>query len=252
MRTLDFNPPINPGAGTPDARRRYLYEQGPRFAATFEQCVATCPDKSAAVLDVGRSKLSSLLLGYYDQVTTLGLDLDITQNYAHAAGWEPPEGKDYGGHIVLDLNAIPTDRRSRIEQRFDLIVFAEVIEHLYIAPEMALAQLHKLLKSDGVILCTTPNAVSLPKRLKLLFGYNPFERLRADLTNPGHIREYTRAELAELGHRAGLAVVMHRYLNYRAVSSSGGLRFMARFGSRTLSLTCPCFRDFQMIVFRPR
>jgi len=247
-----FEPSSNPGAGTSEARQRYLSEQGPRFAATLKHCIALCTDRNAAVLDVGRSRLSSLLFGHYDQVTTLGLNLDVTRNYAHSVGWEPPQGKDYGGHIVRDLNTTPPGPGPQIDRRFDLIVFAEVIEHLYAAPEAALAQLRDLLKSDGLILCTTPNASSLAKRVKLLFGHNPFELLRGDLNNPGHIREYTRAELVDLGRLAGLGVVMHRYLNYPAHSRGPVVKSIARSVSRTLSLTCPSLCDYQMIVFRLR
>ena len=87
--------------------------------------------------------------------------------------------------------------------------------------------------------------------MKLLFGHNPFERLRGDLDNPGHIREYTRSELAELGRLAGLEVVMHRYLNYRVPRRPSSVKNLARCVGRTLSRTCPSISDFQMIVFRP-
>jgi len=242
----------NPGAGTPEARQRYVQDHAPRFSATVEQCVALRPAKSASVLDIGRSRLSAALLGYYDQISTLGLNLDVTQNYAHSAGWEPPPGKHYAGHIVCDLNAIAPQCLLQVEKRFDLVVFAEVIEHLYAAPETVLAWLRELLKSDGLILCTTPNAASLPKRVKLLFGRNPFERLRGDLNNPGHIREYTRAELFELGRLAGLDVVMHRYLSYQTPRRGPSVRAAAKLLSQTLSGPCPSLSDFQMIVFRPR
>ena len=242
----------NPGAGTPEARQRYVEDHAPRFSATVEQCVALRPDKSASVLDIGRSRLSAALLGYYDQISTLGLDLDVTQAYAHSAGWEPPPGKHYARHIVCDLNVIATPCVSQVEERFDLIVFAEVIEHLYVAPETVLAGLRELLKPDGLILCTTPNAASLPKRLKLLFGLNPFERLRGDLNNPGHIREYTRTELFELGRLAGLEVVMHRYLNYQTPRHQRSVRTAAKLLSQTLCRPLPSLSDFQMIGFRAR
>src|SRR5689334_12075127 len=93
-----FDPLSNPGAGTVEARRRYLDEQAPRFHATIERCLALRPDKNAVVLDVGRSKLSSALLEHYDRVATLGLSLDLTRHYAHSEGWDPPTGKSYAAH----------------------------------------------------------------------------------------------------------------------------------------------------------
>ena len=246
-----FDSPPNPGAGTEGARQRYVHDHAPRFSETVKLCIALRPDTSTAILDVGRSNLSASLLGYYDRIATLGLPLHVTQNYAHSGGWDPPPGKHYAGHIVCDLNTIPMHSVPEVDQRFDLIVFAEVLEHLYVSPEAALAWLRHLLKSDGFILCTTPNASSLAKRIKLLFGHNPFERLRGDVNNPGHIREYTRAELFELGRLAGLGVTMHRYVNY-PTPRRRSVKFTAKSLSRSLCRSCPSLSDFQMVVFRPR
>ena len=58
----------------------------------------------------------------------------------------------------------------------------------------------------GVLVVQTPNAVSLPRRLAMLGGRNPYELIREDATNPGHFREYTAAELRRYAAVAGLAV----------------------------------------------
>lgn len=106
----------------------------------------------------------------------------------------------------LDLNdAInPGVARAVCDQRYDLIVFMEVLEHLYTAPQQVLGYLASLLNERGVLLLTTPNAAWLKHRLKLLRGKNPFEMLRTDRSAMGHIREYTRHELAAILAQAGL------------------------------------------------
>ena len=78
---------------------------------------------------------------------------------------------------------------------YDLIVFMEVLEHLYTPPDLVLRYLSSLLSAGGVIVVTTPNAAWLKNRLKMLRGRNPFETLRANPSDMGHIREYTAAEL---------------------------------------------------------
>lgn len=244
---FNFTPYPEPGAGTAHGRRRYFSEQADRIAETVRLCIQICPDPEAVVLDVGRSCLSSCLLSYYAAVTTLGRPLEIAKEYAHTTDWEPPAGKIYAGHIDCDLNRIPTRASAEGLSRFDLIVFAEVIEHLFAAPYAALAWLRYLLGDGGVILCTTPNAASLLRRLKLLLGRNPSEPLRYDLNNPGHIHEYTKKELYELGRLAGLEVVMHRYVDYRKFRGSGVRRAIGWLVSRIV----PSFAPDQIVLYRP-
>src|SRR5205814_4790582 len=118
-------------------------------------------------------------------------------------------------HIVCDLNrscdaaSWPGDK-----SRFDLIVFAETIEHLHTPPEFALMMLGSLLKPGGLLLVTTPNAAGLSRRIRLLFGYHPYEKIRYFSHNPGHFREYTRREMIEMGQTAGLEVRECRTINF--------------------------------------
>jgi hypothetical protein len=83
---------------------------------------------------------------------------------------------------------------------------AEVLEHLYTAPRLVLDFVRRLLVAGGCLVLQTPNAASLPKRLKLLFGRNPFEMIRTDPQNPGHFREYTRKELQSLAAISGFRI----------------------------------------------
>lgn len=87
---------------------------------------------------------------------------------------------------------------------YDLIVFMEVLEHLYTPPALVLRDLATRLAPGGFLFVTTPNAAWLKNRLKLLRGRNPFELLRPDPRDMGHIREYTRAELEAAIAAAGL------------------------------------------------
>lgn len=180
-----------------------------RFQYVMDLCKELKPESSCSVLDVGRSNLSSELASYYRRVVTLGFPLSdfAHERIASSAKAEP------AAHIVFDLNdsgkaGIP------IAESFDLIVFAETIEHLNTPPEIALYSLGKLLKPTGFLICQTPNAVALERRYHLLLGRNPFERIRSNPLNPGHFREYTQAELSDLGKAAGLHVVRHEFVDY--------------------------------------
>ena len=96
------------------------------------------------------------------------------------------------------------------------MVAAEVIEHVHTAPELVFRCLATLLRPDGRLIVQTPNAAALPHRVELLFGRNPFERIRLDPADPGHYREYTVDELLAIGRRAGLEVVDWTVQNYFA------------------------------------
>ncbi len=202
-----------------DDRPNYFNYHRMRFIYVMDTCIAICPDRSAEVLDIGFSHLSGLLLTYYRSVTTLGfpVDEDTQRDIRATTG----AADDFAGHILYDLNDAQTLKAIATDRRFDIIVFGEVIEHLHTAPEIVLHALRQLLKPGGHIVCQTPNATAIHKRLKLLLGMNPYERIRFDPTNPGHFREYTKAELIEAGATAGLATVRHEYKDYFGIS--GGL-----------------------------
>jgi 2-polyprenyl-3-methyl-5-hydroxy-6-metoxy-1,4-benzoquinol methylase len=231
------------------AKHDYLNFHARRFEYTLRQCLRLKPAPDTRVLDIGRSHLSRLLLSHYKQVVTLGLPPADHEPFGHEAEpREDPEKRDFAGHLAFDLNESRYHERPLSPLRFDLIVFAEVLEHLYTAPELVLHHLLGYLAEGGLILCQTPNAAALHKRLLLLVGKNPYERLRIDLDNPGHFREYTRQELVEIGEKAGLKVAEHEYVDYYAAPSGWTLRLAVHL-LRLLGLVFPAFLRAQTLVF---
>ena len=196
-----------------DANPAYAAFHRPRFMFLIDvlrDCGAT---KSSRILDIGASQLTSLIAAEVGaQVESMGLEreADAKKNVHHQ----------------FDLNALqdPAQRRADVGP-YDVIVFAEVIEHLYTAPELVLPYLRDLLVPGGVLLLQTPNAVSLRKRAKLLLGVNPFERIRPERDNPGHFREYTASELKDLLAGAGFSidqVWMKHYFDVRYARHNRG------------------------------
>ena len=220
-----------------------------RFRQTFAKVIGRNSDRRAKVLDVGRSHFSRLLLEYYDTVATLGYPLDVTEPTQLSEGWEPPVGKHYSAHIACDLNA-PDDTAADPQPEYDLVILAEVVEHLFLAPEIALRHLKKYLKPSGLMVCTTPNAASITKRLKLLAGRNPFERLVTNRFLLNHIREYTRSELVEIGSTCGLETVRHDYLEF-VVPVRSIVLSAAHAVTRAAARVVPSFSRDQLIVYRP-
>ena len=192
-----------------DSRQKYAELHRERFADILRLCRSEVPRPQARVLDVGRSELTAHLLSFYRNVQTLGLAASIDDG-GHR------EITSLGGvpHIIFDL--LESYDLSAWPQcgPFDLIVFSEVIEHLSVAPEFVLGCLGSLLADGGVLICTTPNAANIGKRLRLLLGRNPYERLRLYPRNPGRFREYTQTELCNIAGSIGLRWKSRCYCNW--------------------------------------
>jgi SAM-dependent methyltransferase len=156
----------------------------------------------ARVLDIGLSPLTRILPLRFPRITqsTLGYE---DRRYAM-----PGERT----HFHCDLND-PQFPWTTVGT-FDVIILAEVIEHLYTPPQRILRSLRTLLEPGGYLVIQTPNAASLVKRIKILCGENPYEMIREDPYNPGHFREYTIRELRALARTADFGVSSVSTANY--------------------------------------
>lgn len=116
--------------------------------------------------------------------------------------------------LEFDLNDADLPEGRPALGGYELIVMAEVLEHLHMPPSVVLGWIGSLLKPGGRLVVQTPNAVTLPHRLRMLAGRNPYGQLSANRASPGHIREYTTKELAAAGKALGLEVEQLSTANY--------------------------------------
>lgn len=191
--------------------RGYVAYHAPRYAYLLRLLGRLGAGPSSTVLDIGPSRLTSLIGERFScRVDSLGFGVDQEEHEIHG-----------GRHFGFDLNAAQDEAGWRRDlPRYDFVVLAEVLEHLHTAPQRVLAFVSTLLADGGALVLQTPNAASLPKRIKLLLGRNPYEMIRGEPLNPGHFREYTVRELESLVAGAGLPVE----------SCSTAFYFDARFG----------------------
>jgi hypothetical protein len=197
-------------AGLLDAEaRRYVDYHATRYARLLEavQGLASrrAPKDPLQVLDVGPNVQTGLLRAIQPQaiVDTLG--------FANPA--VPP--REHEHHVAFDLNH--SSERARwpvLARQYDVVVLAEVVEHLRIPPSMVLELLGGQLRRPGFIILQTPNAAALHKRLALLLGRNPVEAPRVSQENPGHFHEYTVRELRDQVIAGGLTIDWLRAENY--------------------------------------
>lgn len=197
FRDLDLNP----------EEKTYLNFHAERLAYTVGLVQEFCAlNNVSRILDVGPHFLTTAVKrSIFPEVSVMSIGYQNDHLFPPALS---------AGHIHYDLNdsgtkPIPTN------EKFDLIIFAETIEHLHTSPTKVLWELRKLLKGDnGGILIQTPNAVSWDHRKRMLKGENPFELIRPNALDPGHFREYTLEELVAYGREIGFKVWGADYCDY--------------------------------------
>ncbi len=201
----------------------YAKNHKKRFHITLDICKKYVPDRNSRVLDIGRSNLTVLLSNYYNNVSSLGFNIKEDDG-GHRENIEIRNVP----HIVYNLNESKNITSwPDYPENFDLIVFCETLEHIYTAPEYILLMFKYLLKPRGLIILTTPNAVSFHKRIILLRGKNPAERIRFYDLNPGDYRQYIRNEIINIAKNCELRIVECRNINFYS-SKYIAIRFLQR------------------------
>jgi 2-polyprenyl-3-methyl-5-hydroxy-6-metoxy-1,4-benzoquinol methylase len=183
-------------------RNAYVGYAAPRYSVLLSLLDRLLQDRDKTVLDIGRTFLSELVASRLARpVTTLGFGSDAATSI--------------GMHYEFDLNDAQEEVRWRRDiAPHDVVIMAEVIEHLYTSPDRVLAFLYTLVKPGGRLILQTPNAVALGRRIAMLLGRNPFELIREDRLNPGHFREYTAGELMTYAIRHGFSVERIQHIHY--------------------------------------
>lgn len=96
-------------------------------------------------------------------------------------------------------------------EKFDMIMLHDVLEHLHSSPKSLLENSLDMLKPGGCLFITVPNAVNIRKRIGVLFGksnmpaYETFYHYKGPWR--GHVREYVKDDLKQLSRYLGLETV---------------------------------------------
>ena len=93
---------------------------------------------------------------------------------------------------------------------FDMIMLNDIIEHLHESPKDILLSLLSLLKDDGILFITVPNAGNIKKRINLLIGRSNLPSYESYYWYPGlwrgHIREYVHNDIIQMASFLDLEV----------------------------------------------
>jgi SAM-dependent methyltransferase len=107
-----------------------------------------------------------------------------------------------------DLFNVEEDEFPYPDSSFDVVIFSELVEHLALNPVWALSEMHRVLRPEGHLIVSTPNAVSVDRLITLLRGGSQMVDKYVPVYGYGarHNRECTPGELRELLEETGFAV----------------------------------------------
>lgn len=89
------------------------------------------------------------------------------------------------------------------EEKFDYIVFGDVLDHLY-NPEEILKRMSRYLKEDGCFICSIPNLMHVSVMYSLLRG--EFEYQKDGILDRTHIRFFTLQSIYRMFERIGFSI----------------------------------------------
>lgn len=110
---------------------------------------------------------------------------------------------------IFDFEFINTNIEQEdipFKEKFDVILFCEVIEHLTHDPLKALLRIKKALKSNGYLILSTPNVSRLENVARMLAGVNIYDPYSSYGPYGRHNREYNKHELYLLLNHAGFEI----------------------------------------------
>jgi len=156
----------------------------------------------AQILEIGRTRFSKMVYNFF------GVNVD-------GLGFEEDRKTLTGCNYHFDLNDAQNHKKWRTDlTQYDIILFAEVIEHLRIEPIPVMNFLKTILADDGIIILQTPNGAALHKKLPLPFIKKNEPLIPENSEDPGHFREYTAREIKDYCQRTGFEVISMTFENY--------------------------------------
>jgi len=148
--------------------------------------------KKSLVLDVGCSSgnLGEILIEKKDCIVD-GIEIDKADAKIAAKKLRHVE--------IFDINE--PKNFDRYTDRYDIIIFADVLEHL-VDPAKVLERVKSLLKPKGAIVFSIPNMAHVSVRLDLLAGN--FRHTETGVIDKTHLHFYTQEEAIRIFTAAGL------------------------------------------------
>jgi SAM-dependent methyltransferase len=170
---------------------------------TFQLAIPYLPRPQGVVFDIGTG--GGIAARFFKALGCRVISVDSES----ASGMEAMENVRLAGVEAspCDIERDPLPADSGI---VDVIIFTDVIEHLHHSPKPALEEMMRILRPGGVVVASTPNAVRLTVRLKVLMGVSNWPRVWDYFEQPashfGHHHEYTIEEFRGVFEQTGFVI----------------------------------------------
>lgn len=147
------------------------------------------------ILEVGAQPFifTELLGEYFPEAELYGIGL---------GGDAPTTHRVSDSEIEVRYCNVEEDEWPYEDESFDAVLMMAIIEHLF-DPLPALREAARVMQWDGRFVLTTPNAVKLAHRLRVVAGINPYAGFPLESKYNRHQHEYTADELSDLLPTAG-------------------------------------------------
>ena len=135
---------------------------------------------------------------------------------------------------------------------YDLIIYVEVLEHLFINPRLVFRAMRERLKRPGRLLIATPNQARLTNRVRLLLGHSIRDGevfSEGGNADNGHVIEYTKPDLASLMRLEGFRPVAWDFRQNPPSPEGSRIRPSSRAAWRRVGgglLNRPAFRGLEL------
>lgn len=148
------------------------------------------------ILDVGCCE------GFLKDLSPNNLYFGIEKNYEFS---KKALKKGYEKVFVHDLNDF---EKVKIQKKFDILVFADILEHLVFPKKVLEYFVNNNLKEKGRIIISFPNIANFQIRFKLLFGN--FDYSHDDILDKTHLHFFTYKSCLDFINKSGLSIIQER------------------------------------------
>lgn len=209
-----------------------------RFDRFLEGNVAAGTDRR--VLEIGSHYLHTSIL-----LASRGFQVDAMDV---AEFWDLPfvkaRGEKFGLNPIVNNELSKLERFAEVVDRYDLVVFTEIMEHITFNPIVFWKRIYQLLKPGGMIYISTPNAFALPNYIRNLknailmrsIGIT-VDDILSKVTYGHHWKEYSAKEIRgyfqALSPDFEVEIHPYHYKNHELKSPYLMFKLLSRIGNTT-------------------